>query len=626
MFFTTLSERYKKYIYKLYTEEYAYMNFFSIIRDYFFSNHEQEKTHKRKFNIITTILFVCIIFMSYNIGAKSVYAAVAIDQNNDDNYITIEQDSSLKVSYNDTTYNNSVFPGIRINDTWLVPVKEFLTDILGCTYTYDDNSKTLEITNNYGNMSVSATIGSSELKVGDSTITMDIPVMQARNSENESEETIYVPASKVIQNLGYGYISSSDELKISDNIYFYQKSEQTDYESQYSNAVNSIIYTKDTSGNDIVKITMLKSIDATSVSVKAENNTIEYTYNNSKNLLGNIDKSFTNSVVTSIKLWEENNNTHLKVVFDGKYVTSKSISENTFTLTLKKGSFSMKVLIPDGVNSNKITVTDRYWNKQFYILVPGNHVSFYKENRPINNSSAIKKIAVNKTSNGKTRIIVTTTKLRGYKITKKDGYFTVKVGSPKNIYKNIILLDAGHGGKDSGATHGKLYEKNLNLEILYTRARKYFESNSSNVKAYWTRHDDTFINLYTRPKLSKTYSADMFLSLHMNSAGNRLANGTEVYYSSNNNKVTNTGLCSKKMASMMLNSILDGVNSKNRGVRQAGFVVNKYNSVPSVLVELGFITGNKDYPNLKKAAYREKAAKALYDGVEKIFKKYPTKR
>ena len=128
-----------------------------------------------------------------------------------------------------------------------------------------------------------------------------------------------------------------------------------------------------------------------------------------------------------------------------------------------------------------------------------------------------------------------------------------------------------------------------------------------------------------QPKLSKTYRADMFLSLHMNSASNRTANGTEVYYSSRNNKVTSTGLYSKKMASIMLNSVLNGINSKNRGVRQAGFVVNKYNTVPSVLVELGFITGNKDYPNLKKASYREKAAKALYDGVEKIFKKYPAK-
>lgn len=57
----------------------------------------------------------------------------------------------------------------------------------------------------------------------------------------------------------------------------------------------------------------------------------------------------------------------------------------------------MKALIPDGVKAEKITATDRYWNKKFYIIVPGNHVSFYKNNKPIDNSSAIKKIEVNKT-------------------------------------------------------------------------------------------------------------------------------------------------------------------------------------------------------------------------------------
>lgn len=566
--------------------------------------------------------------MCFSMTAKPVFAdaAVAIEQNNDGNYINIDNDDSLKVSYNGNDYKNEIFPAIRVDDVWMVPVKEFLVDTLGCTYSYDKDKKTLDITNNYGNLTVSATIGSSELNTGSTTVSMALAVMKAQNTDDTSKETIYVPAAKVIENLGYGYDSSATELNVTDNISFYKHSDQTEYESQYSNAVNSIIYTKDSSGNDVINITALKDFDANKIKVTAGNNSVEYIYNDTKNLLDDIDKSFDNSVVEGIKIWEEDNNTHVKVIFDGRYVTSKTISENTFSVVFKKGSFSMKALIPDGVKSSKITATDRYWNKQFYIIVPGDYVSFYKEHKPVDNSSAIKNIKVNKTSTGNTRIIVTTTKLQGYKITRKDGYFTVKVGSPKSIYKNIILLDAGHGGKDSGAKYGSLYEKRLNLEILYTRARKYFEANNSNVKAYWTRHDDTFINLYTRPKLSKTYNADMFLSLHMNSAGNRLANGTEVYYSSKNNKVTSTGLYSKKMASMMLSSVIGGVNSKNRGVRQAGFVVNKYNTVPSVLVELGFITGNKDYPNLKKAVYRERAAKALYDGIEDIFKKYPTNR
>lgn len=572
-----------------------------------------------------TIFATAICLSTANAAKTYADAAVSIEQN--DEYTDIADDNSLKVYYNKTLYDNNTFPGIRVDDVWMVPVKEFLSDELGCTYYLSQNDTKLTITNKYGNKQIQTYIGSTELTVGSSVVNMDEPVIKARNSENTSEETIYVPASKVIQNLGYGYESTATSLNVTDIISYYKKSDQIWYEDPYTNAINSIICTKNSDNNAIVQVSALNQIKSENVSVTAGDNSIEYIYAKSKNLLGDIKETISDSdVIKSLEVWEDKNSaTHIKVTFDGKYITNKSISSNVFTLTFTKASFSMKTLIPDGVNAAKITATDRYWNKQFYIIIPGNHVSFYKTNKPINNSSAIKKIAVNKTSNGDTRIIVTTTKLQGYKIDKKDGYFTVKVGSPNNIYKNIILLDAGHGGKDSGARFGSLYEKNLNLEILYTRARKYFESNTSNVKAYWTRHNDTFINLYTRPKLSKTYNADMFLSLHMNSASNRSANGTEVYYSSRNNKVTSTGLYSKKMASMMLNSVLDGVNSKNRGVRQAGFVVNKYNTVPSVLVELGFITGNKDYPNLKKAAYREKAAKALYDGVEKIFKKYPAK-
>lgn len=583
-----------------------------------------------KFSKISKAFFIAgITAMCLSIAPKPAIAnaSVSIEQNNDGNYINIENDSSLKAVYNNVTYSNETFPAIRVDDVWMVPVKEFLQDILGCTYSYDENEGTLFISNNYGNASVSCVVGSKELSVGSSVVGMDLPVMKAKNTEDNAKKTIYVPASKVIQNLGYGYDSSATEISVTDNIKLYENSKQTEYENQYSNAINSIIYTKNLSGNDIVNITTLNDLDENKVKENTDYNSIEYIYADTKNLLGDIDKSFENGVVTEIKIWEEENNTHLKITFDGRYVVSKQILANTFSVILEKGSFSIKALIPDGVDAKKITATDRYWNKQFYIIVPGNHVSFYKKYIPINNSSVIQKINVNKTADGNnTRIVVTTTKLQGYKITNEDGYFTVKIGAPKKIYKNIILLDAGHGGKDSGASYKNLYEKKLNLEIIYTRARKYFEANNSNVKAYWTRHDDTFINLYTRPKLSKTYSADMFMSLHMNSAGNRLANGTEVYYSSKNNKVTSTGLYSKKMTSMMLNSILDGINAKNRGVRQAGFVVNKYNTVPSILVELGFITGNKDYPNLKKAAYREKAAKALYNGVEKIFKKYPTKR
>lgn len=112
----------------------------------------------------------------------------------------------------------------------------------------------------------------------------------------------------------------------------------------------------------------------------------------------------------------------------------------------------------------------------------------------------------------------------------------------------------------------------------------------------------------------------------MNSASSSSANGTEVYYSKVNNSKNSAGLTSKKFATRMKNTLVDTLDNKDRGVKQAGFVVNKYNTVPSILIELGFVTGTSDSKKLKKVSYQKKAAKAIYQGIANTFKKFPTGR
>ena len=76
----------------------------------------------------------------------------------------------------------------------------------------------------------------------------------------------------------------------------------------------------------------------------------------------------------------------------------------------------------------------------------------------------------------------------------------------------------------------------------------------------------------------------------------------------------------------MQSTLVDSLNSKDRGVKQAAFIVAKNNTVPAILIELGFITGSSDSKKLKKTSYQKKAAKAIYEGITETFKKYPTKR
>lgn len=80
----------------------------------------------------------------------------------------------------------------------------------------------------------------------------------------------------------------------------------------------------------------------------------------------------------------------------------------------------------------------------------------------------------------------------------------------------------------------------------------------------------------------------------MNSANSSSANGTEVYYSKANNSSSFSGITSKLFAKKMQSTLVNALGTKNRGVKQAGFVVIKNNSVPSILIELGFITGSSD--------------------------------
>lgn len=94
------------------------------------------------------------------------------------------------------------------------------------------------------------------------------------------------------------------------------------------------------------------------------------------------------------------------------------------------------------------------------IILPGDYISFYKKYVPVDNSSYITGIRVSLTDEEDTKITVNTKGLKGYRLDKGDGCFTVQVGDPKDIYENIVLIDAGHGGKDNGASKSGLKEKN----------------------------------------------------------------------------------------------------------------------------------------------------------------------
>lgn len=151
--------------------------------------------------------------------------------------------------------------------------------------------------------------------------------------------------------------------------------------------------------------------------------------------------------------------------------------------------------------------------------------------------------------------------------------------------KNIIIVDPGHGGKDSGAIKGVRYEKYDTLKIAESVMKSL---KKQNIDAILTRHTDTSLTLYDRTNMAKKEKGTIFISLHRNAFTTNMSNGVEVWIQ-NGNKYN-----SKKLADNVLNNIIKVGVQYNRGVKEGNYHVTRELSIPSILVELGFITNDND--------------------------------
>lgn len=284
---------------------------------------------------------------------------------------------------------------------------------------------------------------------------------------------------------------------------------------------------------------------------------------------------------------------------------------------------------PEGLGASNITDEDDYFNNRFRIRLDGDYTSFFNSNPISSNYSLIKNISVSY-SNGYTEILITTTKLQGYELKYDKDYIYVNVGNPRDIYKNIVVLDPGHGGPATGAQYYGANEKDINLKILYTIGNNYFNSDPASLKVYYTRTTDVDMSLKDRAAYAKKMGADLFVSLHMNAIATKSAYssvyGTEVYYSASNNSPNGSGLTSSKLATLLVNNLTGRLGTYNRGAKSAKYTVVHSNTVPAVLIELGFMTNKNDFGKITDATFQDKAARVIYETLLQIFEAYPTGR
>lgn len=154
-----------------------------------------------------------------------------------------------------------------------------------------------------------------------------------------------------------------------------------------------------------------------------------------------------------------------------------------------------------------------------------------------------------------------------------------------------VVIDPGHGGKDSGVARNHLQEKNLALDVAL-RLRPKLEA--AGLHTVMTRTSDVFIPLEERAAISNAHSSVFFVSIHFNDSPKRAIHGATVYYHSP---------VAAPIARAISNSL--GAITTNRGIMTARFRVLRKNHYPAVLVECGFISNRAEAARCASPAFRE---------------------
>jgi N-acetylmuramoyl-L-alanine amidase len=238
-------------------------------------------------------------------------------------------------------------------------------------------------------------------------------------------------------------------------------------------------------------------------------------------------------------------------------------------------------------------------------------------------------------------------------ISKKTIKVDLRSEKEKWEFKTIVI-DAGHGGKDPGAVgYRGTKEKDIALDVAKRLEKKL--AKNMKVKIVMTRDEDIFLRLSERTKIANESNGSLFISIHTNAAEDRRASGFETFLigqskneaavrvaarenavleleGSTGKKLTDEDLIkatiaqsafaskSEQFASLVQKEIKKRVQSKDRGVKQAGFYVLMGASMPNVLVELGFISNPSEEKKLRSPQYRDQLATAIYRAVEQYQK------
>ena len=198
-----------------------------------------------------------------------------------------------------------------------------------------------------------------------------------------------------------------------------------------------------------------------------------------------------------------------------------------------------------------------------------------------------------------------------------ENYYYIDLRRPKEVYDKILVIDAGHGGKDPGAISKdeKIYEKDINLKIMHELKELL---DKDNIKVYYTRTIDETIYLRPRVTLANEVECDFFISIHCNSSDYTGPNGTEILYYNHENGNIKT----KDLAKILSDELSKTVSLKSSGVMEMkddDIFILANAKVPAVIIETGYISNINDLDYLQSQSGQQDIAIGIYNGIWRAY-------
>jgi len=270
-----------------------------------------------------------------------------------------------------------------------------------------------------------------------------------------------------------------------------------------------------------------------------------------------------------------------------------------------------------GTKAENVVMENHYTEKELWIYIRGGEMDFYEKNAVHGDIREVGVSRMEKQSDGLV-IKLQMTKVFEYRSILESDTLTIAYSVPKDIYKQIVVIDPVCGGEERGTVYGGCVEKDIVLQVARHLSS---QLDSEDIKLYFTRTEDVSVSDEERRELVKAVDADLFISIGVSGdEGNLNKYGITGIY---NEEYYIPEFGNVELADALTRYVTIASGNKALGLRTAlQDDILKEMQIPAARINLGYLSNEKERTLIQRDSYREKLAKGIGEAIMEVYKKY----